>query len=80
MMYMLVQLSSQVDLPPLRDCKHFVNLTNGLETVPDLEEFNLEYRYEFSSGPGCFGIDISLSVASAVKVLVNAPGKRSQNC
>ncbi|GMH40515.1 hypothetical protein BSKO_08419 [Bryopsis sp. KO-2023] len=38
-------LSSQVNLPPLDECCHFVNLTNGLEMVPILEELGLPYSF-----------------------------------
>mmetsp|Transcript_1782 Transcript_1782/g.4509 ORF Transcript_1782/g.4509 Transcript_1782/m.4509 type:complete len:334 (-) Transcript_1782:585-1586(-) len=32
-------------LPPLANCKHFVNLTNGLEALPLLHELGLHYNY-----------------------------------
>ena len=31
-------------LPKLPACKHFLNLTNGIEAVPLLESLNLSYR------------------------------------
>ncbi len=32
-------------LPQLPACKHFLNLTNGVEAVPLLESLSLSYRY-----------------------------------
>ncbi len=32
-------------LPQLPACKHFLNLTNGVEAVPLLESLSLPYRY-----------------------------------
>ena len=31
-------------LPPLARCRHFVNLTNGLEALPVLQQLGLNYR------------------------------------
>ena len=36
-------------LPQLPACKHFLNLTNGLEAVPLLESLSLPYRYRLLS-------------------------------
>jgi len=31
-------------LPPLTECSHHVNLTNGVELIPVLDELGLQYR------------------------------------
>ena len=36
-------------LPQLPACRHFLNLTNGVEAVPLLESLSLPYRLHFQS-------------------------------
>ncbi|KAF5835715.1 hypothetical protein DUNSADRAFT_6994 [Dunaliella salina] len=40
-------------LPPLDNCKHFVNLTNGLEALPLLHELGLHYNYVRIQSTAC---------------------------
>lgn len=40
-------------LPQLPACKHFLNLTNGVEAVPLLESLNLPYRCKLTQRMYC---------------------------
>lgn len=42
--FLLVQLVDGSRLPCLQTSKHFVNLTNGLELVPMLQQLQLPFR------------------------------------
>lgn len=39
-----LQLLETVPLPPLLHCQHFVNLTNGIEVIPQLQRLGLPFR------------------------------------
>lgn len=34
-----------IQLPPLAECHHYVNLTNGIEAIPRLQQLGLPYRF-----------------------------------
>jgi hypothetical protein len=40
----LTQLLEDSRLPDLRSCRHFVNLTNGLDLAPILRQLELPFR------------------------------------
>jgi hypothetical protein len=40
-----LQCVEEVQLPPLASCRHYINLTNGLEAVPRLQALGLDYSY-----------------------------------
>jgi hypothetical protein len=44
MLVFVLQLLEGARLPPLRTSKHFVNLTNGLEMAPLLQQLQLPFR------------------------------------
>ena len=37
-------------LPPLTECSHHVNLTNGIELIPVLDDLGLSYRQAAVTG------------------------------
>ena len=41
---MLVSQAPALRLPPLTECSHHVNLTNGIELIPVLDQLGLPYR------------------------------------
>ncbi len=45
----LMRLSQQcvedIQLPPLAECHHYINLTNGIEAIPRLQQLGLPYRH-----------------------------------
>lgn len=42
------QLREVSQLPPLRECSHHINLTNGIELLPVLQELNIPYRCDYA--------------------------------
>jgi hypothetical protein len=40
-----MQLDVTVALPRPRQCRHYVNLTNGVEAIPLLNELGIQYRW-----------------------------------
>ncbi|KAL4447627.1 hypothetical protein ABPG75_004846, partial [Micractinium tetrahymenae] len=34
-----------IQLPPLAECHHYINLTNGIEAIPRLQQLGLPYRF-----------------------------------
>lgn len=47
-----MQLAEPVHLPPLRQCKIYLNLTNGIEALPRLQQHGLPFRCS-NSWPWC---------------------------
>lgn len=56
-----------IQLPPLAECHHYVNLTNGIEAIPRLQQLGLPYRHGGCPAPipprhACW--QVSLAVAA----------------
>ena len=39
------QMMRDIIIPPLAECHHYVNLTNGLEAIPHLRQLQLPYAF-----------------------------------
>lgn len=40
-----IQVYEKLNIPSFGDCKHFINLTNGIEALKVFNKYRLDYRF-----------------------------------
>ena len=75
-----LQLVEAVPLPSLRECSHYVNLTNGAEALPALQRCGLPFRWVRAADAGRPAGWNRSTLARGIVVVLQAPSQPEAAC